>query len=289
MLFSSEDRLHLVSELFPPIPIDTTKAARAVLDRSNFYLAIGDLGNELFSGLDLIDQDGKPVDLNFENALLYLVTIFQHLENLPDQLAVVALENRVDWKYALHLPLHYLGIPESSLCNFRKFLLHNTISLDHLQTLLSRLSLQIESKPKSSELSNARYLLYNLCMLNRLEKTWNSIQKALVALGNEHAEWLRSIYLPHWHQRYGPPQNTFHPAMRMKDRELLAQVIGEDGFYLLKMASNTKDSELRKILEVEQLQMILDEQYEWVNGILIWTSGACPGCSLRDKFTVQFN
>ena len=56
-------------------------------------------------------------------ALLALVTLFQFVEDLPDRAAVEALVVRLDWKYALHLPLDAVGFHYSELCLFRGRLL----------------------------------------------------------------------------------------------------------------------------------------------------------------------
>ena len=90
---------------FPAIPLDTTKAARAVFGRSNFYLAIGDQANRLFAGINLSDPPWQALKLPSDIARLYLLTIFQFRETLPDNLAADAIQERLDWKYALHLPL----------------------------------------------------------------------------------------------------------------------------------------------------------------------------------------
>jgi transposase len=50
---------------------------------------------------------------------LAFVTIFQFLEKLSDRAAANALRVRLDWKYALHLPLNYAGFKFSVLSEFR--------------------------------------------------------------------------------------------------------------------------------------------------------------------------
>jgi hypothetical protein len=75
------------------------------------------IGDELFEKLNEADfadlnptegQPGSPVILAF-------VTAFQFMKKLPDRQAAESLRMRMDWKYALHLPLEYEGFDFSVL------------------------------------------------------------------------------------------------------------------------------------------------------------------------------
>ena len=65
---------------------------------------------------DLYPAEGKP---GISPVLLAFVTIFQFLEKLSGRAAANALRVRLDWKYALHLPLNYAGFKFSVLSEFR--------------------------------------------------------------------------------------------------------------------------------------------------------------------------
>src|SRR5512133_4221465 len=106
--------------LFPPIPEETAKAALAVFGSSNTYLVIGKQADALFRGIHLQESSPLTPKQHYRLAVLYLSTIFQYLETLPDRLAVDALRERVDWKYALHSSLNPIPIEASTLCEFRK-------------------------------------------------------------------------------------------------------------------------------------------------------------------------
>ena len=104
------------SEPFPALPEDTARVARAAFKRKgNIYLTIGDQLGTLFDDVDfgrLYAADGKPA---LSPNLLALVTVFQFMENLPDREAADAVRSRIDWKYALHLPLADTGFDDSVL------------------------------------------------------------------------------------------------------------------------------------------------------------------------------
>jgi hypothetical protein len=81
-----------------------------------FTMATGD-GQYPFS----TDSPGSPSMLipwsSQILARLYLVTIFQYVETLPDQLARETIRKRIDWKYALHVPLNYPGLGQRLFVN----------------------------------------------------------------------------------------------------------------------------------------------------------------------------
>ena len=87
------------------LPEDTAQVARAAFPKGNAYLRVYDaLGpiytNPQFTGL--FPKDGQPA---IAPAQLALVTIFQFAEGLSDRQAADAVRGRIDWKYALCLPL----------------------------------------------------------------------------------------------------------------------------------------------------------------------------------------
>ena len=103
----------------PPLPDETAHLANVAFGEGNPYRAIGDHLDEVFddadfSGLYAASEETVPA------SLLAMVTIFQFVEGLSDLEAVAALRSRVDWKYALHLPLSYEGFDELALSEFRQ-------------------------------------------------------------------------------------------------------------------------------------------------------------------------
>jgi len=95
----------LKSQGVPPLPEDTARVARRAFPKGNIYLTIGDKIGVLFEDADFADMyanEGKPAVPPY---LLAMVCIFQFMEDLSDREAADAVRARIDWKYALHLPL----------------------------------------------------------------------------------------------------------------------------------------------------------------------------------------
>ena len=269
------------AELFPPIPSDTAKTARAVFGKSNFYIVTGDQANSLFSGLILVDSNKQVQRPARTLALFYLIMIFQFLETLPDNQAADALRQRVDWKYALHLPLNHSGFQAATFCEFRKWLLVDRTSEHHLQTLLSRLSEVVLSTNRQSLNLDADQIVARVCMFSRLERIWEAFSLAVEALAIKRPDRLRAISLPHWYERYSRQRNNLNLRAEPSEQERLAQSIGADGFYLLEAIANIDG--LADLPEVSTLSQVWQDQYELVEGKVLWRNEACANCSLATR------
>lgn len=268
-------------ELFPPVPTDTAQAARLVLQRSNFYLTVGEQVNSLFCGLMLDHAPGWIQNPTQILSLFYLITIFQYIEVLPDHLTTAALRMRVDWKYALHLPLNYPGLDASLFCEFRQWLLKNEIGAKNMQMLLSRLSKISEQTGKQRLCLEINTVIVDVCLFSRLAKIWETIKQAVEAISTNQPDLLFGISLPYWEIRY-----SYHPRdlnLRVERRELarLAHVIGADGLHIIRAISEVNASELANLPEILTLQQVWHEQYEWIEGQLSWRKDACTYCSRR--------
>src|SRR3954453_11234090 len=102
-----------------PMPADLAVLGAKLLPADSPYRLIGDQLYATYDNADFADlyhtegQPGlQPVDLLF-------VLAFQALEQLGDRAAADAVRVRLDWKYALHLPLDAPGFNFSVLSEFR--------------------------------------------------------------------------------------------------------------------------------------------------------------------------
>jgi transposase len=101
------------------MPHETERIGQLLLAKESPYRLIGD---KLFETLseqefaDLYPSEGQP---GLSPVILAFVTVFQFIEKLPDRQAAESLRMRLDWKYALHLPLEYEGFHYSVLSEFR--------------------------------------------------------------------------------------------------------------------------------------------------------------------------
>ena len=101
------------------VPEDTATLGRKPLGENDGYRVIGDQSLQLVRDEDLADIYAPTGRDAVSPALLSMATIFQFLEDVPDREAAEMVVMRLDWKYALHLPLDYAGFHPTDLCHFR--------------------------------------------------------------------------------------------------------------------------------------------------------------------------
>lgn len=264
----------------PPIPLETAKAAQAVFGRSNFYLAIGDQTNRLFDGLRLADPSESDQNLPHNFATLYLITIFQYVEILPDPQAADALRERLDWKYALHLPLNYPGMEPASLCGFRRRLMLEPANKQNLGHLLARLGKVTDFFCRSDATPEACQVVSVVCEISCLAGIWEAFKQALEALAANRPAWLLSTSRPYWYGRYGSHHRNLNLREDPGENQALAELIGADGMYLLDAITKAGDPELGDLTAIRTLREVWEEQYETIEGKAIWRKNACATCAL---------
>ena len=92
------------------VPADIAAVGQAVLKPDNVYRQVGEHFDALFPRRECLCRHVRHARPGAIPPLLAaLVTVFQMLEKVPDRQAAEFVASRLDWKYALHLPLAYPG------------------------------------------------------------------------------------------------------------------------------------------------------------------------------------
>jgi transposase len=271
------------ADLFPQIPRDTAKVAGFIFGRSNFYMIVGDHANRLFYGFQWQDSFTRVDNPRRTLAMLYLITIFQLMENLPDHSAADAIRNRVDWKYALHLPLNFTGQEKPLFCDFRQWMLIEPSRQQDLKNLVSRLSHYLQAMGRQPFILSTDQSLGNICLISRLEVVYKSLSQAYEALATQYAHLLQEISLPHWSAPYSDPKQNLNLKADRSDQETFAISIGADGFHLLEAISACGIPELADLPEIKTLGQIWQGQYAIVDGKALWRKDACAHCLLSPR------
>ena len=239
--------------------MDTSNVAHSIFNIENIYLRIGDQVEDLFADLNLADLDISGIKRADKLSLLAMVTIFQYAENLPDRLAIEALQTRMDWKYALHLSLITSGLGQLALCEFRQRMLDDTTGQPVFQLMLQRLgNLGLISSRVRSWTDTCSVLL-TVCSLSRVDQLWQSMSLALEALAADHPNYLRQIAPAHWYERYQHSPTTSYRSPAGLDE--LAKAIGNDIHDLLESIPEGTDSGIPELVEILDLRKVWDQQF----------------------------
>jgi transposase len=232
------------------------------LKQDNLYRVVGDRLLSLVTESKFISElasmyskTGRP---SINPIILSLVTIFQFLEDIPDRVAADYVRTRLDWKYALHLPLDDPGFHYSDLCNFRKRLIkHGKESL-----LFDQLLEQIKSlgflKKRKYQRTDSTHVLAVVRELSRLENLSENLRVSLRAIQKSDAAFyemkIPTLYREHW----SVPQSDYQMTDPQR-REALERV-GQDIHWLLSFLETNRQSFLR-LPELEVLKTLFYQHF----------------------------
>ncbi|MBE9054219.1 IS1182 family transposase [Nostocales cyanobacterium LEGE 11386] len=245
----------------PPVPPDTEAVARAAFPKGNIYVLLRDnLGSiyadEMFTAL--FSKRGQPAESPWR---LALISIMQFVENLSDRQAADAVRSRIDWKYALSLPLTDPGFDFSILSEFRQRL----ISADAEQLLLDKLLERLRDLgllKRERQRTDSTHVIAAVRHLNRLETLGETLRAALNSLATVAPDWLMSHLHYDWFDRYSRRIENYRLPKLDSEREALGNLIGKDGFALLNAIYATVAPEwLRQIKAVEILRQVWVQQF----------------------------
>lgn len=217
---------------------------------------------DVFEDSDFEDLFPRKGQRGISPAILATIVVLQSTEGLTDRQAEEATRSRVDWKFALGLPLEHPGIEHTVISEFRTRLLQGGADLRLLDKLLDELKKRNLIKEKGRQRTDSTIVLSVARELNRLERIGETMRNALNGLFDEAPDFLRTVFKGEWHERYGRPFFNMRLPKDSKERDKLAETIGKDGIELLNAIDSHKSSEvLSRISEIEVLRKIWEQEF----------------------------
>ncbi len=254
----------------PPLPGETVRTAHNALVAQNPYRSVGDGLDEILDGVGLDRLIASPDAIGAEQ--LGLATVFQYVEALSDQDATDAIRHRIDWKYALHLPLRPPAFSHIDLIDFRERLIASREACSSLDAALPRLAergLPLDGAPSLTvfELATAVRTLNRLLLVTRVLDT------ALDALERGCPLWMRRAGRAEWAERCRGSRQMKRPPREIGERETLALTVGAHGFDLID-ALAAGGSDLVDLAETRLLGTVWSWQFERTGGDVHWRRGS---------------
>ncbi len=194
--------MSLKSEGLPALPEETARLAHIICPKGDLCLWIGDELSEVFQDhvfASLFPRRGQPAEAPWR---LALVTVLQFVEGLSDRQAADAVRKRIDWKYALRLPLEDLGFDFSILCEFRGRLLAGGGEQLLFEALLEHAKARGWLKARGRQRTDSTHVLAAIQTLSRLECVAETLRSALNVLSATIPEWVQAQVPPEWYERY---------------------------------------------------------------------------------------
>ncbi len=255
-----------------PMPAETAVVGEVLLKEDNPYRLTGDKLFEHLSDADFADlysTEGKP---GISPVILAFVTVFQFMEKFPDRQAAEALRMRVDWKYALHLPLTYAGFDYSVLSEFRDRLLAHEAEgrvFDHLVSEFRAWGLISE---RGRQRTDSMAMLTKVRRLSRLELVVETLRVTVGAMLKADRAWSERIIPPSWEARYG---ERF--VMQRHPREEWAtydQQVGPDGEWLIaRLAEADVPAVIQALPAVQVLKTVWAQQFQDTGEKVVYQAG----------------
>ena len=264
-----------------PIPEETVRVAHAICPRGTLYMRIRDELGTIYedqSFAALFSPRGHPAIAPWR---LALVCIFQFIEGLSDRQAAEAVQQRIDWKYALGLELTDPGFDFSVLSQFRTRLLAGGAEMQLFEVLLEHLKTRGLLKARGRQRTDSTHVLAAVRLLNRLERVGETLRHTLNTLAEVAPEWLRVQAPSEWYERYGRRMENYRFPKAESAREALGATMGEDGFVLLRLLdAETALPWLRELPAVKTLRQVWAEQYADPPDPVRWREKKDMGSSL---------
>lgn len=185
-----------------PIPEETAQMAKRCSPKGTLAMQLRDALGPIYRDeafVHLFPKRGKGA---LRPSSLALVTVLQAVEGLTDRQAAEAVRMRIDWKYALGLPLSDTGFDGSVLTEFRERLIAHGAQELVLEPILQLARERGWIKPAGKQRTDSTAVVACVRALNSLESVGESMRAALNAIAETQPDWLTAHLDPDWFDRY---------------------------------------------------------------------------------------
>jgi len=241
------------------MPADIAAVGQQLLPVTNLYRIIGDQLADLVRDADFADLYDTRGRHALSPALLALVTVFQFLEDVPDREAAEAVVVRLDWKYALHLPLTYAGFDYTCLCYFRTRLRAHHREAQVFDTILTKVQALGLLKKRGKQRTASIAVRGAVRRLSQLETATETLRLAVRALPGADPLWTEREVPASFQEHYG----GLRPDYRLTKEEQAALVleVGRDGFWLLERVEATGTAAVRGLEAIATLRAVWAQRF----------------------------
>lgn len=240
------------------MPADTGALGRQLLPADDVYRVIGESLSDVVCDADfaaLYEGTGRAA---IPPSVLALVTVFQFLEGLPDRQAARAVATRLDWKYALRLPLAAPSFDFTVLHYFRRRLLAGGAERLVFEAVLGRVqALGLLSRRRQR--TDATAVLAAVRALSQLETASETVRLAVRALERADRAWARALLPPGFRARYARSVSEYR--LPEAARAAALREVGADGSWLLERLA-TGPTRLRELEAVRTLATVWAQRFE---------------------------
>jgi transposase len=271
-----------------PIPEETRRLMQRLCPKGTMVTQLRDglgpiYGDEHFA--HLFPTRGRPAEAPWR---LALVTVLQAIEGLTDRQAAEAVRTRMDWLYALVLPLDEPGFDYSILTDFRQRLLAAGAQDLILDPILHLSRERGWLKARGKQRTDATAVLARVRALSSLESVGESMRAALNALAEQEPIWLKAHLNPAWVERYVHRFELARFPKAETERTLLREQVGQDVAQLLASLDEAQTPQsVRSLPELALLRQVFAQHYEQQGQQVRWRDG--PAVSNEQRIVSPYD
>jgi transposase len=266
--------MSLHAQPLEPIPDLTSRMAQASFPKGTLAMHLRDALGPIYKDAHfahLFPRRGRAAEAPWR---LALVTVLQALENLSDRQAAEMVRGRLDWKYALSLPLDDQGFDASILVDFRQRLLDHEAQALLLEPILQMCREHGWLKAGGKQRTDSTFVLANARRLSSLESVGESLRTSLNELTEVAPDWLLGVISPDWFDRYVHRFELQRFPKGKQAQDTLQRQVGEDSWRLLQAAMDEHAPQLvRDCPSLVLLQQVWNQHFEYTSGVVRWRDG----------------
>ena len=266
--------MSLHTQPLEPIPDLTSRIAHASFPKGTLAMQLRDALGSIYQDADFADlfpKRGRAAEAPWR---LAVVTVLQALENLSDRQAAEMVRGRLDWKYALSLPVDDAGFDASILTDFRQRLLDHEAQDRLLEPILQVCREHGWLKAGGKQRTDSTWVIANVRSLSSLEGVGESLRAVLNEIAEVEPDWLLGVVSPDWFDRYVHRFELQRLPKGEQAKESLRRQVGEDSWHLLQAAMDEHaPPSVRACPSLARMQQIWDQYFERVDGVINWRDG----------------
>jgi transposase len=264
------------------IPEETASLARKIRPKGSLVMTIRDTFGPLFNDAQFARLFASTGQVALSPGRLALICVLQTIEGLSDRQAAEAVALRIDWKYALDLPLDYPGFCHTVLHDFRERLLLGGTEEQLLNCML-QLAAEKGWLDRRRQRTDSTHILAVTAALNRFELIHQTVHASLTEIATHSPEWLQNWVPQSWYRDYAVSALARRWPKTERERLALAAQIGADGAMLLeRLEADDAPVSLLQLQSVHILRLVWQQQYREESGKLLWRNASeLPSASER--------
>jgi transposase len=243
------------------IPAETVRVVRAACPKGTRATHLRDALGSVFDDARFAGWFATEGQAGIAPGMLALVCVLQAMEGMSDREAVDAVRARMDWKYALSLPIDHAGFTHSVLVEFRDRLEVDDRAMVLLEAMLAAAETAGLLRRGGQMRMDATHVVARIRQLCRWELVGETVRAALEEITQMAPGWLGPRIRPGWAQRYGRRIEASRLPTGEAARWVWADTVAADGAGLLAdIASDPDATWLANLPQVKALVAIWGQQ-----------------------------